>query len=339
MIDNFTGETFPTPKGGVLTVVGHNGLKGSKKKYKLTCSICHTDEELFPDLFESPKGSLVNDQVPCGCSKSPRWSEQQVNIIVRRLCESEGYEYLGFPDGYKNNNSKFEYICHTHGKQTASYNSFVNIGSRCPSCGTESQKDKQRNPEAENIVKELCESEGYEFIGFPEGYANAYSKFEYACPVHGLQTASYHNFVNHGSRCPYCSGYGYQKSKTGIFYIVKWTNSKNESWFKFGITGQSHPETRMKQQVYIHKRKMNEELKYSIRFMCHWADGEIAANIERDFKSLQSTYGIFCSKSMMWAGHSETISPDAVDDLQEAIKDNSWLDIDLINEVYIHIPV
>ena len=38
--DDFIGTTFPTPKGGVLTVLYDNGLKKNKKKYILNCSIC-----------------------------------------------------------------------------------------------------------------------------------------------------------------------------------------------------------------------------------------------------------------------------------------------------------
>ena len=211
LCDEFIGQMFGTPKGGVLTVVGVIGKSGSNKKYGLTCSLCHEDKELFPDLFESPKGNLVKGSVPCGCSFNPKWSESQVNVIVRRLCEKENYEFLGFPEGYKNQRSKFEYICHTHGNQSVEYNNFVNMGRRCPECGTESKKDKLRNPEAENIAKELCEKEGYEYIGFPEGYKNNYSKFEYNCHTHGKQKVSYINFVNSGSRCPDCGG---NKKKT-----------------------------------------------------------------------------------------------------------------------------
>ncbi len=207
MKDDFIGQTFPTPNGGRLTVVGVVGKsKNGIKIYSSTCSICSLDKELFPDLFESQKGNLVNGNVPCGCSKFPKWRPFQVEIIARRLCVEMDYEFLGFPDGYKNSKSKFEYNCPVHGKQKVSYDSFVNQGSRCPECGIDSQKDKLRNPEAETITKELCDVEGYEFLGFHDGYKNAFSKFSYNCPVHGKQTASYNDFVNGGSRCPSCGG-------------------------------------------------------------------------------------------------------------------------------------
>ncbi|AGH32055.1 hypothetical protein VPIG_00199 [Vibrio phage PWH3a-P1] len=43
----FVGTKFPTPKGGVLTVVGVSGDKsGSNVKFICECSICSKDTEL-----------------------------------------------------------------------------------------------------------------------------------------------------------------------------------------------------------------------------------------------------------------------------------------------------
>ncbi|QQG33794.1 hypothetical protein ZPAH1_orf00032 [Aeromonas phage ZPAH1] len=275
--DDFIGQTFPTPKGGVLTVVGVVGKdKYSHKKYGLSCSICSLDKDLFPDSFESQKCNLVKGSVPCGCAKTPKWSEQQVNIITRRLCEKEGYEFLGFPEGYKHKNSKFEYKCHTHGKQKASYNDFVNRGTRCPLCGTESMKDKQRNSEAETIVKELCEKEGYEFLGFPEGYKNALSKFEYNCHTHGKQKASYNGFVSGGSRCPDCTGNrGYQPAKPGYIYVTNWINNDEDTneFFKIGISNDYT--RRIKDQARKTSYKPNQLIVFK------FLDGSIPQELER----------------------------------------------------------
>ena len=345
-VDDFIGQTFPTPKGGVLTVVGIAGkTKSYHKIYSVHCSICSEDKELFPDLFESPKGALVNGRDPCGCSKSPRWKPFQIEVIVRRLCKEIGYEYLGFPEGYKNALSKFEYICPTHGKQKASYNDFVNGGRRCPSCGIESMKDKRRNSEAETITKELCEEMGYEYVGFPEGYKNKNSKFEYICPIHGKQIASYNNFVNDGSRCPdcgiesikdklrnseaetivkelceeigyeyvgflegyknrnskfeyicpihgkqttsydkfvhggsrcpSCTNHGYGKSKHGYLYVTNWTNYDKDTneFFKIGIT--NFLDQRIKQQARKTSYKPHQLIVFKFE------DGSIPQELER----------------------------------------------------------
>ena len=275
--DDFIGQTFPTPKGGVLTVVGVVGKsKNGIKIYSSTCSICSEDKELFPDLFESPKGSLVKNSIPCGCSKFPQWKPFQATIIARRLCVDAGYEFLGFPDGYKNCYSKFSYNCPVHGKQKVSYTNFVkNMGTRCPSCGTESMKDKKRNPEAEAIVKELCEKEGYEYLGFPDGYKNCYSKFSYNCPVHGKQKVSYDSFVNIGSRCPSCAEHGYNPSKPGHLYVTNWVNYDKDTneFFKIGIT--NFLEQRIKQQARKTSYKPHQLIVFKFE------DGSIPQELER----------------------------------------------------------
>lgn len=45
----FVGTQFPTPKRGVLTVIGVSEEKsGSSNKFLCECSICSKDEELWP---------------------------------------------------------------------------------------------------------------------------------------------------------------------------------------------------------------------------------------------------------------------------------------------------
>lgn len=296
MKDDFIGQTFPTPNGGRLTVVGIADRKsGSGNKiYQLTCSICSEDKELFPELFESPKGDLVKNQVPCGCSKFPKWRPFQATIITRRLCVVAGYEYLGFSEGYKNQRSKFSYNCPVHGKQTVSYASFVNHGRRCPSCGTESK----RNPEAEAIVKELCEKEGYEYLGFPEGYKNAKSKFEYICPTHGKQKASYANFVNVGSRCPSCSNHGYDQSKPGYFYLFRYEKKDHIPVYKYGITNRL---VKIRSNEHIAGIK---DAKSKMIYEWYFTDGSIPKNMEKYIKENYET-GI---SNWLTSGNTETVS-------------------------------
>jgi len=295
MKDDFIGQTFPTPNGGRLTVVGVVGKsKNGIKIYSSTCSICSEDKELFPDLFESQKGHLVNGNVPCGCSKRTKWKPFQVEIITRRLCVDAGYEFLGFPEGYKNQRSKFSYNCPTHGKQKVSYHSFVNDGRRCPSCGTESK----RNPEAEAIVKELCEKEGYEYLGFPEGYKNNNSKFSYICPTHGKQKVSYASFVNGGNRCPSCANHGYDQSKPGYFYLFKYELSSQIPVYKYGITNRL---TKIRSKEHIAGIK---DAKSKMIYEWYFDDGSIPKNMEAYIKDNYET-GI---SNWLTSGNTETVS-------------------------------
>jgi len=106
--DSFTGTKFDTPKGGVLTVLGHNGLAGNKRKYFVECNICSKDEELFPDGFVSSKGNLLIGRIPCGCAVSTKWTEDQRIVQIKRKCEERGYDFLGLAEEFKGGRTKLK---------------------------------------------------------------------------------------------------------------------------------------------------------------------------------------------------------------------------------------
>lgn len=76
------GKTF---NEGKLTVVDG----GDKKDYvKVKCSICEKDKELFGSgIFETASRYLLRGSVPCGCSKSYRYSISQRKLLILRLIE------------------------------------------------------------------------------------------------------------------------------------------------------------------------------------------------------------------------------------------------------------
>lgn len=332
--DPYLGTEIKTPKGGILKVEKVIGRNSSGPIYGISCSICSLDSELFPKLFNTSKGNLKNNQIPCACSPTKRWNQEQCVIRAKRRCDEIGYTFVGFPDGYKTNKSKMQYLCPKHGLQTCQFSNFINIGHGCPKCGKETGSSKLRNTNAVDLVKSRCDELGYYFVSFPDGYVNWKSIFEYMCPSHGLQTCQYNAFMSAKTKCPKCTGNrGFQKDEKATLYIVKWTNSNGDCWFKFGITGKENPEKRMKQQVSLHKRTMNEILTYEIRYMCSWDDGNIVYSLEREFVEIQNKYGTYCNKEMMCDGFTETITLESVKDLQEAIKNTTWVDVDLVNDV------
>lgn len=113
--DDFIGNIFG--EEGQLTVVGWDGVKShSNKIYKVHCTKCAKDEELFVDgCFYSIKGSLVRGGLPCGCSKKPNWTEEQYKIRINRKCKEYGdLEFLGFSDEFKGNRTKLKLQCSKH---------------------------------------------------------------------------------------------------------------------------------------------------------------------------------------------------------------------------------
>lgn len=96
----FVGSTFPTPKGGVLTVTGVAGKKNGVVLFFTSCSICSEDIELWDTChLTTSKGSLVRGQIPCGCSSSIRWTEKQYGILIKRMCKGRDLVFHGYVRG------------------------------------------------------------------------------------------------------------------------------------------------------------------------------------------------------------------------------------------------
>ncbi len=57
--DCFLGQTFRTPTGSTLTVVG-KVTSNWRVKYEVKCSSCSEDRELFPDKLLISKAHLLN---------------------------------------------------------------------------------------------------------------------------------------------------------------------------------------------------------------------------------------------------------------------------------------
>ena len=73
----------------------------TNRSFVFTCGICSKDEELWPyGSIVSTRGQIVAGHTPCGCTKTPRWSERQNKIRVKRECTSRGYLFHGWNGEY-----------------------------------------------------------------------------------------------------------------------------------------------------------------------------------------------------------------------------------------------
>jgi hypothetical protein len=198
-----------TSKDGNLRVVGVHGKQGQHTTFKVSCEICSPDTELFPlGYFVSTKYDLTHGVKPCGCSKKPRWSKEQCAIKIQRVCYEKGFIFHGFVDEYKGNRTKLKLECTKDGNNwdTTDILHLLSVGRGCSVCGKNLSSEKQRTSEeiAFARCKEVCKDLGYEFVGFPDGYRNARSRFKYVCPRHGIQEVNYDSFVRMKGRCNQC---------------------------------------------------------------------------------------------------------------------------------------
>jgi len=154
--DPFVGKTFPTPKGGTITITGYFSHRRDRR-YTCECSICSKDAELWP------KGSItcIRSQVtgrgvmPCGCSQQTRWKGWQWEVMVKRQAKNLGFAFIGFPSGANAFNSLISLQCARHGAwHTTRIANFLN-GHACPKCGLEENSESLLIPDEEIIEKAL----------------------------------------------------------------------------------------------------------------------------------------------------------------------------------------
>jgi len=222
-------------ENGILEVIGIAGKQGNITLFKVTCTECSKDPELFPDgYFVSTKGNLVRGKKPCGCAKSPKWKDWQFLILARRAAKDR-FIVHGFSEKFKDKNTKLNLECLKDGhKWIASIHNIVNKRTGCPKCYGNAKPTEQ---EALQKCIDICKEMNYDVVGFPDGYKNAYSSFEYVCKIHGKQKVSYNNFVHGGKRCGGCwkdrqkelgNGNGYypeRKDEQDFLYVLNFNNN------------------------------------------------------------------------------------------------------------------
>ena len=233
--EDFVGWKSPDGKLEVIGIADETGKRG-RKLFKVTCTECSKDPELFPDgYFVSTKSNLKKGQKPCGCAFNPRWKDWQYMILARRAGDKKNFIVHGFSEEFKNAYTKLSLEClKDEHKWVASIDEIVNGGRGCPKCAGNIKYTEQ---EALQKCIDICREMDYDVIGFPDGYKSAHkTRFEYICKTHGKQTVSYSAFVNGGRRCIGCwgdrqkelgNGNGYypeRKDEQDFLYVLNFDN-------------------------------------------------------------------------------------------------------------------
>ena len=190
---------------GLLEVVGIHGKQGKITTFKVICHKCKEDKELFPDgYFVSYKSSLIIDQKPCGCSKNHRWTKDQYLVLAKRVAYGR-FIVHGFDEIETN---KFSCECTKHNHMwKVSIPNLIHNKTGCPLCAIDNTASNLRKTkqEVDETCITICNNYGYKFLGFPNGYKNKNSHFEYECPKHGIQNVRYGSVVFSGTKCYGCA--------------------------------------------------------------------------------------------------------------------------------------
>jgi hypothetical protein len=239
--EDLIGSTF---NNGKLKVIGIEGkTKSFNKIFKVTCTECSKDPELFPlGYFKTTKRKLELGIIPCGCSKAHRWEPFQYLTLARRAGEGR-FTVHSFTEKFKGVHTKVNLECIKDGyKWSAEVASVIHTGAGCPNCSRNARPSEQ---EALDKCTAICKEMNYEVIGFVGNYKNNKTYFEYKCPKHGIQKVSYNGFINWGSRCQECSReidgwngyYPSRKDEKDFLYVLNFDDKFIKVGRSFDVDG------------------------------------------------------------------------------------------------------
>lgn len=253
--DEFSLSRPQFGKDNQVTVIGWKGRSNSTKYYIVKCSRCAKDPELYGNgVFRIPFGSLNKGSYPCGCSKSPTYSEYQYKILIERKCKEKGYIFHGFSEDFKRQETKLKLECPKHGMwYSTNAKCFIHRKAGCPQCGrdsTISASYKEDTAHYEDFMSTGKFKEGTKFWRSErKSIKGAQAYWNYTCPIcsndeyvqNGLCSGVFESHVGHlfngGVSCRCIHNYRWTKDQTEYRIKKKMQESKTANEF-IGFIGE-----------------------------------------------------------------------------------------------------
>ncbi len=216
----------------------------------------------------------------------------ELNYRIESLCIKDNLKYE-IEGEYKNIRTLMKIYCKNNHTHSLTIKDFL-AGNRCAKCKALKNGNRLRTPieVVNNKINNVCEKEGYQFIGWHEKYLNQKNKITLNCTKHGQWHVSCFAFLNYGHRCPGCCSKGFNNSMVGFLYVLR---SSCGTKLKIGISNKP------KQRIKILKRETPFE------FQCIEmikADGHTIQSLEKDFHSHFESAGLTgfdgCTEWLKW---------------------------------------
>lgn len=157
-------------------------------------------------------------------------SREEYERRILAICETKGYDFLGFAGEWKGAKTRVALRCLHDGHEWDVRIANLQQGKGCPKCSTSSKRLSQCE-----VIKRLEALSGITFIGFVGGeHVNHNTRCSVSCDTcYHKWSPSYDNLVNHGTGCPKCAGKYTPTTEEAIKRINNLPNVK----LNFFITG------------------------------------------------------------------------------------------------------
>lgn len=239
MDNDFIGKTK-----GRLEVLGYYGENSfGHRLYTVKCHECAEDAELFGDAtYQTTKAEFVKGRMKCGCSRSPRWSEEQMVVRLNRICEGKGIVFEGFDGEYKwAATSGYKVYCpESDYRWTVTLSNLIR-NKCCPACKAKATSRHFRKPD-EDMVESFRASgafvEGTEFWRSTRENKDGYCRhWHVRCPKCPGVYEALAGELQKGCRPCACPVYGFKTDIPAHLYVLKVIDTEGKSSFTgYGIT-------------------------------------------------------------------------------------------------------
>lgn len=293
-IDDFIGQKFG--EQGQVEVIEWSGLrtKSRNKLYNVICSVCAADPTLFNSgIFQTTKGNLKQNKLPCGCSKSVSvWTEVQQKERVDRLCKIRNYIFIGFEGDWKGTDTKARLQCEAGHVWSTSVNGFLNNDNGCRKCALAANFIAHKKPDKELIENFMSTGRFLEGTYFWRSSSlNSRGEacyWKYTCPrcsvdehvqagsCSGVFESSCSNLRSGRLSCR-CSAAGYRKVSGGYVYVLK-VCGEASNFTGYGIS------SNIADRLRVHRRNLSKSGFSIAELEVFKTSGQIALDIENQIK-------------------------------------------------------
>lgn len=178
-------------------------------------------------IFEQKANNHLKGNGCPGCFGTKKHTNES---FIEKAVEIHGHKYDYSLVEYSGTHSKVTIICKEHSVFEQSPASHLG-GKGCPKCkGVAASKAKRSTTEEFTEKARKLHGDRYDYSLVD--YVNAATKVKIVCPEHWVffQTPTSHL---QGSGCPGCAEYGFDRTKSGILYVLR---SDCGQYMKIGIT-------------------------------------------------------------------------------------------------------
>ncbi|QXN60097.1 hypothetical protein KUA24_30 [Vibrio phage HNL01] len=292
--------------GVTIKLQGYAGRnKSNNALFYATCDLCMQDSELYSTPFVVEKGTIDRGIIPCGCSKTPRYTIEQYKILIERELHRRGLGeiYLkGLPtEGKVQNKMKIQILKSCGEVYEVSLTHLFTSETGLRKRGA-SHKISDEDFLGVALERTSLTDVTNFIVNFEE------NTVKYYCNKCNEHFHTKRNLLLAGRvPCGCAERPAFNRAKPANLYVVRWYND-NHSYLKFGITNREVL-ARVKDQ------SRNSPLNYEILHTFHHPSGQAVFDCEKIIK--QSNVTSVCPKEYLPDGYTETVedTPDILESI------------------------